>query len=321
MKVSEMGGDIFMNILVIGAGALGAYFGGRMLEAGQNVSFFVREKRAAQLKKEGLKINSPEGNFDCSEVSIYTSPEELRNIDLVILAVKGYHIDQVIPQVQSIVKQTEAFVLPLLNGMEHIDKLQQAIGKEKVIGGFASIIATLNEQGHVEHTSGRSTFKFGILHKQQTEICEQLEMLQSQVNMNLVREESILKHMWKKYIFITAFSGITSAMQLPSGYIASSEATFASAKNVIREMTILAGQEGILLTDQEVESVTNTLIGFKKEATSSMHQDMRKGLPIEVEHLHGGALRLAAKYQVNVPVIETIYGILKPYENGKPNVL
>jgi 2-dehydropantoate 2-reductase len=141
------------------------------------------------------------------------------------------------------------------------------------------------------------------------------------VKTKLVREENILKHMWKKYIFITAFSGITSAMQLPSGFIASSKATFAVAKKVFLEMTMLAVQEGIILTGQEVETVTNTLTSFKKEATSSMHQDMRKGLPIEVEHLHGGALRLAAKHQVEVPVIETLYGILKPYENGRPNVL
>jgi 2-dehydropantoate 2-reductase len=307
-----------MNILVLGAGALGVYFGGRLLEAGQNVSFFVREKRAEQLTKDGLRINSPEGNFESSGVSIYTSTEEVRKIDLVILAVKGYHLDQVIPQVQTIVKQTGAFVLPLLNGMEHIEKLQVAIGKEKVLGGFASIVATLNEHGFVEHTSGSSTFKFGILHEQQTEICEQLEGLRHQVKTKLVREENILKSMWKKYIFITAFSGITSAIQLPSGYITSSQATFAVAKKVILEMTMLAGQEGIILTDQEVESVTKTLLGFKKEATSSMHQDMRKGLPIEVEHLHGGALRLAAKHEVEIPVIETLYGVLKPYENGRP---
>lgn len=309
-----------MNILVLGAGALGIYFGGRLLEAGQNVSFFVREKRAVQLINEGLKINSPEGNFESRDLTIYTSPDKVRNIDLVILAVKGYHLDQVIPQVQTIVEQTGAFVLPLLNGMEHMEKLQLTIGNERVIGGFASIIATLNEKGHVDHTSGSSTFKFGNLHEHQTEICEQLEVLQNKVKTNLVREENILKHMWKKYIFITAFSGITSASQLPSGYIACTEATFAVAKKVIHEMTMLAGQEGILLTNKEVETVTNTLKSFKKEATSSMHQDMRKGLPIEVEHLHGGALRLASKHQLEVPVIETLYGILKPYENGRPYI-
>ena len=99
-----------------------------------------------------MKIYSPEGNFERKDVTVYTSPEKVKNIDLVILAVKGYHLDQAIPQIQTIVQRTGAFVLPLLNGVEHLEKLQQAIGKEKVLGGFASIIATLNEQGHVVHT-------------------------------------------------------------------------------------------------------------------------------------------------------------------------
>jgi len=310
-----------MNILVQGAGALGAYFGGRLLEAGLNVSFFVRERRAAQLAKEGLKIYSPEGNFEARDVTIYTEAEQVKNINLIILAVKGYHLDQAIPQVQTIVEQTGAFVLPLLNGIEHLETLQQVIGKEKVLGGFASIIATLNEQGHVEHTSGSSAVKFGALHNEQTEICVQLEAVHNDVKTSILREENILKHMWKKYIFITSFSGITSAMQLPAGFITNTEASFAVARKVILEMSMLAEKEGIALTEQEVEVMAARLKGFREEATSSMHQDMRKGLPLEVEHLHGGALRLAAKHDVTLPVIETLYGILKPYENGKPSGL
>ena len=83
-------------------------------------------------------------------------------------------------------------------------------------------------------------------------------------------------------------------------------------------MRMLAEKEGVHLTDAEVEGIVNMLLGFKKEATSSMHQDLRKGLPIELEHLQGGALRLAAKHGVMIPVIETLYGVLKPYEKGKP---
>ncbi|MCQ6282310.1 ketopantoate reductase family protein [Bacillus sp. EB600] len=308
-----------MNILVQGAGALGAYFGGRMLEAGVNVSFFVREKRAAQLEKEGLKLYSPEGNFERKDVMVFTSPEQVNNIDLVILAVKGYHLEQAIQQVQTIVQQTGVFVLPLLNGIEHLEKLQQAVGKEKVLGGFASIIATLDEHGHVKHTSGSGMIKFGALHLGQLEVCEKLEEINAQVKTNILREQEILKHMWNKYIFITAFSGITSATQLPVGFIASSEATFGVAKKVIFEMKNLAVKEGIAITDQEAERMAINLKKLHKDATSSMHQDMIKGLPLEVEHLQGGALRLAAKHDLAVPVIETLYGILKPYENGRPN--
>lgn len=307
-----------MNILVFGAGALGGYFGGRLLEVGQNVSFFVREKRAAQLTKEGLKIISGEGDFESKDFTIYTSPEQVDKSDLIILTVKGYHLDSVIPQIQTIVERTGAFVLPLLNGMEHIERLQQAVGKEKVMGGLATIVATLNKEGHVEHTNGTSILKYGALCAEQTPICQQLEELHEELKSNFMREENILKHLWIKYAFITALSGITSAMQLPTGYITNTPATLAVAKNVIREMSMLAGKEGTHLTNDEVEGIVNMLLGFKKEATSSMHQDLRKGLPIELEHLQGGALRLAAKHEVTIPVIETLYGVLKPYEHGRP---
>ncbi|KGR76155.1 ketopantoate reductase family protein [Ureibacillus sinduriensis] len=308
-----------MKILVFGAGALGVYFGGRLLEAGQDVSFFVREKRAEQLKKEGLKISSPEGDFECTNASFYTSPEQVRQTDLLILAVKGYHLDAVIPQIQTITRQTGAFVLPLLNGMEHLERLQEALGKEKVLGGLATIVATLNKEGHVEHTNAASTLKYGALHSEQSQICAQLEEIHGQLKSTFINEQHILKQMWIKYAFITAFSGVTSAMQLPSGFIASNPATLNIAKKVVQEMTLLAGKEGIPLTDDEMEGIVKMLLGFKKEATSSMHQDLRKGLPIEIEHLQGGALRYAQKHQVQIPVIETIYGILKPYENGEPN--
>lgn len=307
-----------MEILVFGAGALGVYFGGRLLEVGQDVSYFVREKRAEQLKKEGLKISSPEGDFECMDIPIFTSLQQVQKADLLILAVKGYHLDAVIPQIQTIVEQTGAFVLPLLNGIEHMERLQRALGYEKVMGGLATIVATLNKEGHVEHTNANSILKYGALHNEQTQICTQLEEIQGQLKTSFIREEDILKHMWMKYAFITALSGITSSMQLPAGYIASNPATLHVAKKVVHEMGTLAEKEGIQLKDVEVEGIVKMLLGFKKEATSSMHQDLRKGLPIEIEHLHGGALRLAAKHQVTVPVIETLYGVLKPYESGRP---
>jgi 2-dehydropantoate 2-reductase len=309
-----------MNILMHGAGALGSYFGGRLLEAGLNVSFFVRERRADQLVKEGLKLSSPEGDFEQKDIAVYTSTGNIKDIDLIILAVKGYHLKDAIPQVKTIVNQTGAYVLPLLNGMEHLGILQQEVGEEKVLGGFASIIATLNEKGHVIHSSGSSAIKFGAIHEKQLEICNSLEEVHTRVKANIVRKENILKHMWKKYIFITAFSGMTSATQLSAGYIANNEATYITARKAIYEMSMIAQKEGIDLTVQEVEKMVTSIKRFHIDATSSMHQDMRKGLPIEVEHLQGGALRFAAKYQIQTPVLETLYGILKPYENGIPNL-
>ncbi|KKE79973.1 ketopantoate reductase family protein [Oceanobacillus caeni] len=308
-----------MNILVFGAGAVGAYFGGRMLEANYSVSFFVREKRAKQLKKEGLKLISPEGEFETKNVTLYTSEKEVKNIDLVILAVKGYHLDSVIPQLKLITEQTGAFVLPLLNGFEHIDKLDQAVGKEKVLGGFAYIFATLNQQGHVVHGGNSSSIKFGSRHESQMDVCNHLNSMNQHVKTNLLLDENIIKEMWRKYLLITAFSGITSATQLPSGFTINSEATLNVFKNILVEMSFIAKKEGVIFAEEEIAKIISSFKRYPENTTSSMHQDLRKGLPIEVNHLQGGAVRYAQKHNITIPVVETIYGILKPYENGKPN--
>lgn len=308
-----------MKIVFQGAGALGSYFGGRMLEAGHDVFYFVRERRAKQLQEEGLKISSPVGNYQTNDIQIYTKTEDVKEADLLILAVKGYHLDEAIDQTAAIVQNTGAFVLPVLNGVEHIARLREACGEEKVLGGYASIIATLNEKGHVLHTSGGSRIEFGPLHPAQEAVCLELEKINGTIQADLVRTDRILERMWYKYMFITAFSGITSATQLPAGYVAHTEATFQTVQRIFDEMYLLAKKEGVELDQNEV---IRRLMSFKNlafEATSSMHQDMRKGLPLEVEHLQGGALRLAEKHGVSTPVIETIYGILKPYKKGKPN--
>lgn len=308
-----------MKILVYGAGAIGAYFGGRLLEAGEDVTFFVRPRRAQQLQRAGLRIQSPEGAFVAPHVQTASDIAELGQINLIIVAVKGYHLEEAIPQIVDIAQRKGAFVMPLLNGMEHITQLQQQLGKDKVIGGFASIIATLNNQGHVLHTSGSSAIQIGALHEAQQDIIDYLVALNERIHTSIVLKDDILKGMWSKYIFITAFSGITSAMQQPAGSITSNDATLQTAKHIVYEMSAIARAEGIPYSDEEIEKEAGRLAKFKSNMTSSMHQDMRKGLPIEVEHLHGGALRLAKQHNIATPTIATIYGVLKPYELGAPH--
>lgn len=306
-----------MNILMYGAGALGAYFGGRMLEKGYNVSFFVRERRARALEEEGLQIESPQGNVKIDDLTLYTTPEKVKDIDLIIIAVKGYHLDDALFQIETIQKNNEAFVLPLLNGMEHLPRLQQRLGKEYVLGGFASIIATLNEKGHVIHSNQTSAIHFGALHPRQEKICAELAEIGQHTNTTINYAQNIMKLMWRKYIFIAAFSGVTTATKLPAEYIANNPATYEVAKNIVEEMAMIAEKDGSPFTPAEIAQIAENQRNMPVGATSSMHQDLRKGLPIEVEHLHGGAIRFAEKYEVETPTIKTIYGVLKPYEHGR----
>lgn len=303
-----------MNIVIIGAGAVGAYYGGRWEESGQKVQFLVRKNRARQLEEQGLYIRSTHGNHPFNELNFTQDAAEIENPDLVVLAVKGYHLGGTIPALKTLVDKG-AKVLPLLNGIEHISLLQKELGDEAVIGGSAYIIATLDEKGHVIHSSGQHDIVFGALHPSQAEICEELEAISREAKMNSRLSGQILQELWNKYMFITAFSGVTTASDLPIGKVLSYPPTAELLQKVLLEMQHLARTQGVTLSDEELGQAFTKFGNFPEEATSSMHQDRRKGLTLEVEHLQGGALRLAEQAGISLPVTQTLYGLIKPYEN------
>ncbi|MFI8493485.1 ketopantoate reductase family protein [Peribacillus butanolivorans] len=303
-----------MNIVIIGAGALGSYFGGRLQQAGQHVQYLVRKKRAQQLKENGLRITSPHGNYDFNELHIIEDVKKIEQVDLVILAVKGQHLQGTIPDLKLLVEKG-AKILPLLNGIEHISILQDELSEAAVIGGSAFIIATLNEKGHVIHSNKNHDLIFGPLHPSQTKICDEFEQAVSSAIMGANRTENILIRMWIKYMFITAFSGVTTASNLPIGTIRRFPETNRLLEHVLIEMKKLANAYNVGITEQNVAQALENMAGLPDESTSSMHQDLRKGQTLEVEHLQGGALRLAEKVNLKLPVIETLYGLIKPFEN------
>ncbi|MCO0596284.1 ketopantoate reductase family protein [Peribacillus butanolivorans] len=303
-----------MNIVIIGAGALGSYFGGRLQQAGQHVQYLVRKKRAQQLKENGLRITSPHGNYDFNELHIIEDVKKIEQVDLVILAVKGQHLQGTIPDLKLLVEKG-AKILPLLNGIEHISILQDELSEAAVIGGSAFIIATLNEKGHVIHSNKNHDLIFGPLHPSQTKICDEFEQAVSSAIMGASRTENILIRMWIKYMFITAFSGVTTASNLPIGTIRRFPETNRLLEHVLIEMKKLANAYNVGITEQNVAQALENMAGLPDESTSSMHQDLRKGQTLEVEHLQGGALRLAERVNLKLPVIETLYGLIKPFEN------
>lgn len=303
-----------MNIVIIGAGALGVYYGARWQESGQHVQFLVRERRARQIAEEGLYVTSPHGNYLFHEIDYTQNVEDIENPDLILLSVKGHHLEGTLPALTCLVEKG-AKILPILNGLEHIHILQQKFGEEAVIGGSAYIIATLNERGHVVHSSTQHDLVFGALHPSQQDLCAQIDKISDQAIMDAHHSNQILRRIWQKYLFINAFSGVTTAANLNIGTIRHYPETFSLLKKVFIEMQRLAAAYDIEITDNQVAQSIQQLHDLPDESTSSMHQDRRKFLTLEVEHLQGGALRLAEKAGIKLPVIETLYGIIKPFEN------
>lgn len=304
-----------MNITVIGAGAVGGYFGGRLHEIGANVTFLVREKRFQQIKEKGLKIKSVNGDVTIENPQFETVTTNISDCDLVLLSVKGYHLDGVIPQLEALV-QKGAKILPLLNGVEHYDMLVEKLGREAVLGGLCFIITTLDEDGYIVHTSKQHGLIFGPLVEGQREICEQFSELTKKANFDGTYTGDILKEIWKKYAYIVAYSGVTTASRLEIGPIRANKETLALYKETADEMQRLAKAYGIDLGEDFGEKTAEQAFDFPEQATSSMHQDFRKGLTLEVESLQGGALRLAEKKGLDLPIVRTLYRLIKPYEKS-----
>ncbi|WP_208587986.1 ketopantoate reductase family protein [Gracilibacillus suaedae] len=299
-----------MNISIVGAGALGSYFGTRWSKAGANVQFVVRNKRAAQLKENGLKINSINGDDQIERPVIITDPTQAAPTDIIVVSVKGYHLESVIDTLKKLVSP-HTYILPILNGVKHYDMLTVHFGKEKVLGGLANIIATLDDKGHVTHTSKIDEIRFGPLDEGQFKICEQLAEISATANMTSKYSNKILTDIWYKYMFITAFSGITTVSNMEIGDLLTHQETKDIIHQLFHEMRQIAACEKVDLTDQHLEKAWKTLYSLPTNATSSMHQDYRKGLRVELEHLQGTAIELANKHQLDIPHLKTIYGVLK----------
>ena len=266
------------------------------------------------MREQGVSITSPHGNYDFKDLHFTEDVNEIQQVDLVLLTVKGFHLQGTLPDLKNLVDKV-AKILPLLNGLEHITILQKELGEENVIGGSAFIIATLDEKGHVIHSNRNHDLVYGPLHPSQQEICDEFEQAVSSAIMGASRTEHILIRLWFKYMFITAFSGVTTASDLSIGTIRKYPATHGLLEKALVEMQMLANANGIGLTKKNIAKALEDIAALPDEATSSMHQDRRKNHPLEVEHLQGGALRLAKKANIQLPVIETLYALIKPFEH------
>ncbi|GGK02149.1 2-dehydropantoate 2-reductase [Lentibacillus kapialis] len=304
-----------MRIVVLGAGALGVYFGGRWIEAGADVTFLVREKRAAQIKENGLKINSTHGDYEIKDPHVLTDPGEVESADLVLFSVKGFHLEGALDHLIALAAKG-AYVLPVLNGIEHIGILQERIGKEYVLGGLSYIFATLNDEGHVEQAGDMHHLYFGPLEASQKKVCKKLEDISYDAGFISKNHPGMMQEIWKKYMFITALSGVTTASNLPVGSIREHPESLHVAKMILCEIQELAEKFGAVIPDEDVDAAIKNIYSLDPKATSSMHKDRLKGLHLEVDHLQGGAVRMAETVNFDVPYIRAILGIIKPYEKA-----
>lgn len=314
-KKLKKGIEDSVKVLVVGAGAVGGYFGGRLLEKGGDVAFLVREKREKQLQERGLVIKSVHGDVTLTPNTLKAG-EKAGCYDVVMFANKAYHLPKAIEDVKPFINKN-TLILPLLNGMAHMEVLWKEFGKENVLGGLCFIETTLDEQGTIIQSSFSHDVKFGEWSGEITERVKELERLFSNCNARFRLSGRIVTDMWQKYLFITAMSGVTTLFRAPMGPIYKGEYGQDILYTLLKEIAAIMRAHGAPI-DEDIEQKQLILMNqMMPEMKSSMQRDMEKGYEVEVDHLQGYLLRLAKNYDINTPLLKTVYHNLKIYEQKR----
>lgn len=302
-----------MKILVVGAGAIGGYFGGRLLEKGEDVTFLVRSKRKEILERTGLNIESVHG--DCRlNPKLVTKEEADSSYDVVLISTKSYQLSGAIEDVRPFVGEG-TMILPLLNGISHIDQLVEAFGEKAVIGGLCFVESTLDGDGTIIQTSPINQLVYGERNGQQTERIKKLERAFSDTKAEFVLSGNINQDMWHKYMFITALSGITTVMESPIGPIRELETGQRTIAAFLAELEAVMSKLGAPIKEGIANDQLAKINAIGASMKSSMQRDTEKAQPIEADHLQGYLLEKAKEYRVETPILETLYTKLLLYSN------
>jgi 2-dehydropantoate 2-reductase len=298
-----------MRILVVGAGAIGGYFGARLAAAGRDVTFLVRPKRAEQLAS-GLFVRSPKGDVKIAAPNIVTEATLREPFDLVLLSCKSYDLDSAMASLARAVAPA-TMVLPMLNGESHIDTLKKRFGAAAVLGGQCQISSTLDAQGHVIHLNEMQLLGFGELDGTRSARIEAVNENLSGAKFEAQLSTRILQDMWEKWMFIATLAGITCLMRAALGDIAAAGGTDI-ALALFEECSAIAAKNGYAPHPVIGERVRKMLTAPGSTLTASMLRDVESHGKTEHEHVLGD---LFARGQgTRAPVLEICLAHMRAYE-------
>ncbi len=299
-----------MRILVVGAGAIGGYFGGRLLEAGRDVTFLVRPRRAEQLARTGLSVRSRFGDIDRPAPTILA--EQLDNpFDLVLLSCKAFDLDDAIASFAPAVGPDTA-ILPLLNGLRHLELLEQRFGTRAVLGGQCAISTTLDADGRILHLNDVHSLSFGERDGPPTARVAAIAESFAGVQFDGRASDTIMQEMWEKWVLIGGVAGITCLMRAPIGdIVAGGGADIATS--LLDECAAIARQNGFPPREPVLQRFRATLTAAGSAFAASMLRDVERGARTEAEHVLGDLLRRGGNPSA-YPVLRIAYAHLMTYE-------
>jgi 2-dehydropantoate 2-reductase len=305
-----------MRILVVGAGAIGGYFGGRMLQAGRDVTFLVRPRRASELASAGLVIKSPNGDVTLKNPPTVQADKLSEKFDVVLLSCKAFDLEDAIKSFAPAVGPQTA-IIPLLNGMLHLDVLDRKFGTERVLGGLCAIAVTLNEHREVVQLQPMQSLNFGERDGKLSDRVRAIADIMASGKFGSVASEHIIQEMWEKWVFLASLAASTCLMRTSIGNILASPGGKDFILGMLDECSAVSTAEGYPPRAPFLERTRGMLTAEGSQMTASMFRDIKAGAPVEADHVIGDLLARGDAGKIPVPKLRIAYTHLKAYEKQR----
>jgi 2-dehydropantoate 2-reductase len=305
-----------MRFLVVGAGAIGGYFGGRMLQAGQDVTFLVRPRRAAELAEGGLVIKSPNGDVTLKNPPTVQADKLSEKFDAILLSCKAFDLEDAIKSFAPAVGPQTA-IIPMLNGMLHLNVLDTKFGPERVLGGLCAIAVTLNEKREVVQLAPMQSLTFGERDGKMSDRVRAIADVMAAGKFGSFASEHILQDMWEKWVFLASLAASTSLMRTSVGNILAAPSGKDFLLGMVDECSAVAGSEGYAPRAPFLERTRAMITAEGSQMTASMFRDIKVGAPVEADHVIGDLIARGDAGKVPVPKLRIAYTHLKAYEKQR----
>ncbi|MGE0450481.1 MAG: ketopantoate reductase family protein [Vicinamibacterales bacterium] len=306
------------RILVLGAGGVGGYFGGRLAESGANVTFLVRPGRADQIARDGLRVESPLGNISLPARTVL-APDLRPDFDLVLLTCKAYDLDSAMDAIAPAVGG-DCAIVPLLNGIVHLDRLDARFGRERVLGGSCGIDATLLPDGIVRHGGGLQRIVFGERDRSKTPRVQAFADVLGRTSLDWELADDVMLRMWEKVVFLSVLAATTCLFRGNVQEIISAPGGRDAIERGLATTIETARREGFAPSAGAIAFARDRLLDPNGHWSASMMRDMEAGRPVEADHIVGWMIERARANGVpHDGVLPLAYTHLKTYERRRAN--
>lgn len=303
-----------MRIVVMGTGGTGGYFGAKLARAGEDVTFVARGAHLAAIREHGLRVKSAIEGESVVRAPAVERVDGLQAADVVLFCVKSFDTERAAAAVRPVVGAGTG-VLSVQNGVDNEDKLADILGPGHVIGGVAKVFSTIEAPGLISHVL-LGQLIFGEMDGKESDRTRAFLGACARAGIAAEISADMRRSLWEKYIFLVAQAGMTALTRLPAGIIRRVPETRQMYRMLLEEMTRLGRAAGVRVEEAGVDTYMSMLDSLGEQAYSSLHHDLVHDKRLELEALHGHAIRLGQRYAIPTPTLSAVYAALRPYRDG-----